>query len=142
VKLYEAFWDALQSHIPTTLRPTKEHWIFAYFIHGPNSLLFTFKIMIFFHNCFTALGTESIKPMSSVISSIYIKMWVFHILMCLGRDWRHIHGGNRLSRDWWGGKSHYKNLNVICIKKAFISLVIHIVRWRRHLWHKTTPILH
>jgi hypothetical protein len=67
-------------------------------------------------------------------------MRVFHILMCLGRVWRQIHGGNRVSRAWWGGQNHYKNPNVICTKKAFISLVLHIVRW--HLWHKTTPILH
>jgi hypothetical protein len=36
---------------------------------------------------------------------------------------------------------HYKNLNVICTKKAFMSLVLHIGRWRRYLWHKTTLIL-
>jgi hypothetical protein len=84
---------------------------------------------------------------SQVFSNIFfldhkIKIWVFHILMCFGRVWPQINGGNRLSRDWWGGENHYKNLNVICTKKAFISLVFHIVRWGRHLWHKTTPILH
>jgi hypothetical protein len=53
---------------------------------------------------------------SSVIffSWICIKMWVLHILMCLGRVWRQIHGGNCLSRDWSVGEKHYKNLNVIC----------------------------
>jgi hypothetical protein len=61
--------------------------------------------------------------------------------MCLARVWRQIQWGNRLSWDGWGGEYHYKNLNVICTTKAFISLVLYIVRWRRHLWHKTTSIL-
>jgi hypothetical protein len=81
------------------------------------------------------------RTFSNIFFLIYNKMWVFHIFMCLGRIWRQIHGGNRLSRDWRGGQNHHKNLNVNCTKKAFISLVLHIVCWHRYLRHETTPII-
>jgi hypothetical protein len=46
-------------------------------------------------------------------------------------------------RDWWSGKNHYTMPNVvICIKKWFFFTCTSYCFWRRHLWHKTTPILH
>jgi hypothetical protein len=44
------------------------------------------------------------------------------------RVWQQIHEAIILAETDEVVKNHYKNLNVICTKKAFIAFVLHIVR--------------